>query len=117
MTPQELTAEMLRLSALLDDANRAMRDRGRKLAEHERDYRRARANAWLSTEGTAKEREDAVNAETADARYLRDLSEHERQAALEAVRNARTQLSVLQTVAGVEREVAAYGRTGPEVET
>lgn len=112
-TPVDLNAELVRLSKLLDKALESMRDRGRKLAEHERDYRRARAAGWLVVEGTAKEREDAVNALTADARYLRDLSDHDRQAAHEAVRNYRTQISALQTIANVARAEAAFARTGP----
>ena len=114
MTPAELTGELLRLSRLLDDANRAVRDRGRAQAEHERDYRKARALAWLDAAGTAQERKDAVDAATADERYARDLAESDHRAAWEAVRNLRVQMSALQTIAGVERETAAIGRTGPE---
>lgn len=117
MTSAELTQELLRLRKLLDDANAAVRDRGRKLAECERDYRLARAKAWHSTEGTAREREDEVNALTADERYARDLADSDRQAALEAVRNYRTQISALQTISGLEREMAAFDRTGVEVDT
>lgn len=116
MTPRELTDELMRLSRLLDEANRAMRDRGRAQAEHERDYRKARALAWLQAGGTAQERKDAVDAATADARYERDLSEADHRSALEAVRNLRTQMSVLQTIAGLERETAGIGRTGPQVQ-
>lgn len=114
MTPAELTDELLRLRGLLDQANTAVRDRGRKTAEAERDYREARAQAWLSAEGTAREREDVVNALTADSRYARDLADADRQAALEAVRNYRSQLSALQTISGLERELAAFDRTGPQ---
>lgn len=117
MTPGELTAELLRLSSLMDEANRAVRDRGRKQAEAERDYRKARALAWLETTGTAQERKDAVDASTADRRYERDLAESDHRAAWEAVRNYRTQVSALQTIAGLERETAALAATGPQVDT
>lgn len=113
MSPVDLTAELLRLSALLDDSLRAMRDRGRLLAERERDYRLERAKAWLTTDGTAKQREDAVNATTATHRYARDIADHDRQAAQEAVRNYRTQISALQTIANAAREELAMARTGP----
>ena len=115
MTGAELTAELVRLSRLLDDSLRAMRDRGRLLAELERDYRHARALAWIETDGTAKQREDDVNSMTADQRYARDIANHDRQAAQEAVRNYRAQLSALQTIANVERAEMELTRTGPEL--
>jgi hypothetical protein len=53
-------------------------------AAKERDYRQARARAWtLHTNGTAKEREDAVNDTTAPARYDRDVADGIVRAALE----------------------------------
>lgn len=117
MTPRELTDELLRLSRALDQANRAVRDRGRMQAEAERDYRKARALAWLEAGGTtAQQRKDEVDASTADERYARDLAESDHRAAWEAVRNYRTQISALQTIGGIERELAQYGRTGPEVD-
>ena len=115
VTPAELTSELLRLSRLMDDANRAVRDRGREQAEAERAYRKARALAWLEADGTAQERKDQVDAATADERYARDLAESDHRAAWEAVRNYRTQVSALQTIAGLERETAALAATGPEV--
>lgn len=116
MTPGELNSELLRLSRGLDDANRAVRDRGRQAADAERSYRKARAQAWLTVDGaTAAERKDQVDALTADDRYARDLAESDHRAAWEAVRNYRVQISALQTIAGVERETAALARTGPEV--
>ncbi len=116
MTPPELVAELLRLSARLDQGSLAVRDRGRALAEAERDYRKARAAAWLTVEeGVAAQRKDQVDGDTADLRYLRDLAGNDRQSALEAVRNGRTQISALQTIGGVERELAAFSRTSPEL--
>jgi hypothetical protein len=45
-------------------------------AEKEKEYRRERARCWArNTEGTAKEREDKVNDETAQFRYERDIAE------------------------------------------
>ena len=115
MNTAELVAELTRISGLLDESLRALRDRGRLLAERDRDYRHERAKAWLSTEGTAKQREDQVNAVTADRRYARDVADHDRQAAHEAVRNYRAQLSALQTIANAERAEAELARTGPQV--
>lgn len=116
MTPADLSGELIRLSRLLDEALRALRDRGRLLAERERDYRVERAKAWHTvTDGTAKQREDDVNAATANLRYARDVADHDRQAAQEAVRNYRQQISALQTIANALKEEVAMARTGPEV--
>lgn len=111
---RDLVDSMVRLSAQLDSALTHLKQRGEALAGKERDYRKARAVAWLETEGTAKQREDSVNAKTADERFERDLAQHAREAAQEAVRSYRTQLSVLQTIANAEREDRALSRTGPD---
>ena len=117
MTPGEMVSELLRLSSLLDQANTAVRDRGRAMADAERDYRKGKAQCWLTVDpdGTAQQRKDEVDGMTANLRRARDLAEHDRQAALEAVRNFRTQISALQSIAGVEREMVAFDRTGPQV--
>lgn len=115
MTPAELTDELRRLAGLLDQANTAVRDRGRQMAEAERAYRRARAHAWIeASDGTAQERKDMVDAMTADERYARDLAESDHRSAWEAVRNYRSQLSAVQTIAGLERETASLAATGPQ---
>lgn len=115
MTPPEIIAEARRLSGLLDEANKALRDRGRAEADAERAYRKARAESWFTVEGTAREKEDLVNGMTADLRHVRDTAQADVRAALEAVRNLRQQISLLQSLSGLERELAAYGRTSPEV--
>ena len=115
MTQIHLNRELLRLSALLDEALRAMRDRGRLAAERERDYRLARAKAWLTAEGTAGQKADEVNATTANERYARDIAESDTKAAGEAVRNYRQQLSCLQTISAAERAERELARYGPEM--
>lgn len=114
MNAFDLTAELMRLSKLENDALRAMRDRGRALAEREREYRLARATAWLTAEGTAKQKEDNVNALTADERYARDLASADTKVATEAVRNYRGQVSALQTAANVEKWERQLAATGPD---
>lgn len=88
MTVDYLT-EFKRLSALLEAALTNLRDQTLKLAQAENDYRKARAKAWLTAEGLAKQREDSVNAITADARRLRDLADGLRRLELETVRARR----------------------------
>lgn len=118
--------EMARLSRLIDAGLQAMRDQAQELADAEDAYRKAKSDAWMvcpnDEPGTkpadkdwiAAKREAWVNAQTADLRRRRDLAEGLRQAALEAVRSRRTQVSALQTLLNAEQEEAKFARTGPE---
>lgn len=114
MNLPDLTAELLRLSKLLDDALGYLRRSTEQYADAEHVYRLEKARAWIETPaGTVAEREAAVNGATAKLRRDRDLAEGMKQAGLEAVRSRRAQLSALQTLAGAYREEAMLARTGP----
>lgn len=115
MNLHELTSEMLRLSTILDKGIAALSKAGRDVATAENVYRQAVSEAWVKApEGTVPQREAWVNGQTAEKRLERDLADAERQAALEAVRSRRTQLSALQTVANAVRAEAEIGRYSPE---
>lgn len=108
----ELTQEAYRLSKLLDQGLEHLRGAATDVAAKEAAYRRARAIAWQHTTGTAKEREDLVNAETATEREARDAAENFRLAALESVRSRRVQITMCQTLVNAHRgelELATYG--------
>lgn len=106
----------MRLSKLLDDALSYLGRQVREYADAEQTYRQAKARAWVEAPaGTVPEREAHVNGLTAEERRAKDLAEGMRQAALEAVRSRRAQISALQTLANQRREEAAFARTGPEV--
>lgn len=114
MADYDLIGEMLRLSALIDKGVAALHTAAIGEADAEQTYREARAQAWLTAEGkTAKEREDEVNAVTSPQRHARDVAAGSRQAALEALRSRRQQLSALQTIANGERAEAEFARTAP----
>lgn len=120
MNITEAFAEANRLSRLIDAGIEAMREQSAALALSEHDYRKAKAEAWVRCprdEGTKKDwtagrREAWVDAETAGLRYKRDVAEGMRQAALEAVRARRTQVSVLQSLLNADRAEAEFARTG-----
>lgn len=102
------------LSALLDAALDELRTQAQKQAEAERDYRKARAKAWLEApKGLAKYREAWVDSVTADHRFERDLAEGLRLSALELVRSRRAQISMLQSLLNAHRAEAEFVRTGP----
>ena len=101
-----MVAEARRLSGLIDKGVQALRTAAQDAATAEQAYRQARANAWLTVDReatTAREREDVVNSVTSGERAERDLAEGERQAALEALRSRRTQLSALQSILSAMR--------------
>lgn len=111
----EATAEVKRLSRQLDNGLDVLRESAEQLAKAEMEYRKARAERWLEVEGTAAHREAQVDGLTADLRYLRDLAEGTRRAALESVRARSTQISMWQSLLNAHRAEADFVRTGPEV--
>ena len=113
MEIETLTAEAHRLSGLIDKGVAALRDAAVAYAEAEHDYRRAKAAAYLTTEGTVAEREAETYGLVGDRRRARDICDANRLAALEAVRSRRTQLSALQSVLAAHRSEADFARVGP----
>lgn len=111
----DLIAEARRLSSLIDNGVKALTEAAKQGAEAEYAYRLARAKAWAQTDGTAKQREDDVNAITAAERRVRDLAEAGRMSAIEALRSRRQQLSAVQSIAAAFRSEAEHTRYGPEV--
>jgi hypothetical protein len=109
----DLTAEALRLSSLLDRGVQALRQASVEFADAEHAYRRAKSQAYLTFEGTVGEREAQTYAVVGDLRHARDLADGLRQAALEAVRSRRTQLSAIQSLLAAHKSEADFARTGP----
>jgi len=108
----EYSTELFRLSALIDSGITALRDAANEAAHAEHDYRKAKAIAWTQApQGTVPVREAWVESETADQRLRLDLAEGQKQAALEAVRSRRQQLSGIQSLLAAHKEEAAFTRT------
>jgi len=109
----EMADEFARLSRNLDKGIAQLTQLAHEVAQAEADYRRAKSRAFVEApKGTVPEREAWVNAETADLRQARDLADGLRQAALEAVRSRRTQISALQTLLNAHEAEADFSRTG-----
>lgn len=114
-TLAEFSDEMRRLSRLLDSGLEVLRETAESLAKTEAAYRKAKSLAWVNNpEGTAKEREAKVDADTADLRYERDVADGVRRAALESVRARATQISALQSLLNAHRSEADFAKTRPE---
>ena len=121
-TTAELLAEMHRLSAKIDDGIRLLYEQTQAYAIAEDAYRRAKAMAWTTTKAgqgpksRVSDIEAAVDILVADERHRRNLAEGLRDAAVEALRSRRAQLSAVQTVANAlkaEAELAKYGSNQP----
>jgi len=104
--------DVRRISDLIDDALRDLRDASRAYADAEHAYRQAKARAWLAAKGTVPERESMVELRCGDLRYARDLADGSRSAAVESVRSRRAQLSALQSLLAASRAEAEFARTG-----
>ena len=115
LTLPDLAAEARRLSDKIDAGVSALNGAARDEADREHAYRKARAVAWQHTDGTAKQREDDVDSVTADERRARDIARGSRQAALEALRSRRQQLSAVQTLTAALKSELEHSQYGPGV--
>jgi len=111
-----MSRERQRLSDLIDRGNDATRKFVEQYADAERDYRRAKAEAWLrAPQGTVPERDAWVQGQTADLRHRRDVAEGLKRAAFEAVQSRKAQLSAWQTEVGLFKEELTFAKYGPEM--
>jgi len=113
MTPLEAADEMRELSGLLNAALEYLKAQTREYAEAEDGYRWAKANAYLAADGPVEERKMIADAKTSKERSRALLADGMRQAALEAVRSRRGQISALQSLLNAYRAEAEFARTTP----
>lgn len=113
MTPGEMATEMFRLSALLDSSLDLLNEQAREYASSEDAYRLARARAYIASSGTVDERKSQADLQTSQERQAAHLADGLRQAALEAVRSRRAQISALQSLMAAHRAEAEFVRSAP----
>ena len=113
-TPTELVAEMFRLSQNLDKGLEYLLDMSREWAESESAYRRDKAIAYLSATGSARTREMVADEKCEKQRHAAYLARGQKEAAKEAVRARRTQISALQSALSAVREEMGFAKTGTE---
>ena len=82
-------------------------------AEADRDYRCAKAKAYLKAFGTVAALEAQAAVEISQLRFEAKLAEDLELSALEAVRSRRSQLSATQSLANAVRAEAELARVGP----
>lgn len=126
MTPQEMAVEGRRLSGLLDSALGFLKEQIPAAAAAERDYRKAKSEAWLrcpnddagvkagEREWTASRREAWVNAQTADLRYVRDVADGMVRTGYQAVKSRQAQISLLQSEMNAFKAEANFAQYGPD---
>jgi hypothetical protein len=89
--------ELVRLSHLLDEAQKELDHWTREYAVTENNYRKRKAQVYLATEGTIEYRKMTVDNNSEHERVAAHLAEGLKVAALENVRNRRAQLNACQT--------------------
>lgn len=107
----ELHAEATRLSGLLDNGLKVLREAAVSLAHAENAYRKGIAGAWLQApDGISPARQAWVDAETADLRMARDLADAERSTAAQAVKARGIQLTMVMSLLSAHRAEAELQR-------
>jgi len=102
----DITREARRLRDLLGNGLTAFREQSVTVAEAERDYRKAKAEAWARRAGTGsvQERAAMVDADTADLRYARDVADALAKSARLAVQVRLSELDFLRSEFAALRE-------------
>lgn len=112
MNAADLNRQLLDAVKVLRESMDDLERRAVDYARGEKEYRKAKAIAYLASHGTVAEREaraeDAIN----ELRYRRDLAEGLRKSGIEAVQSNRAVVSAIQTIARLYTEEAAFDRTG-----
>lgn len=104
---------MISLSRSLDEALSYLRQMASEYAVAEDKYRMAKATSYLEAAGTVDARRAQVDLATSTERVAAHIAEGMKQAALEAVRSRRQQLSALQSLLSAHRAEAEFARTSP----
>ncbi len=113
LTSTELQTEMVRLSRQLDKGVEYLTTAAQDFATADAAYKRVRAQAFLEADGAMDMRSATADLAAAKERFDVKLADGMRQAALEAVRSRRQQISALQSLAGAMRAEAGFAMTGP----
>ena len=111
MNLPDLTVEGRRLSDLLDNGLKVLREASVKLAHAENAYRKGIAQAWLEApDGISPARQAWVDAHTADLRLDRDLEDAERSTAAQAVKARGIQMTLVMSLLSALRAEAELSR-------
>jgi broad specificity phosphatase PhoE len=103
--------EARKLRDLLDNGLTVFREQSIQAAVAERDYRKAKAEAWArrAGQGLAAERQAQVDSDTSDDRFARDLAEALAKSARLAVQVRLSELDFLRSEFAALREDMRLG--------
>lgn len=113
MNLQDIVREMRERSYQIDAALNFLRSVIVKAAEAEHDFRKEKAIRFLAADGAVAQREAAADLATVHLRKERDIASGMKDAAMEAVRSRRAQLSAVQSVANAFKAEIEFARTEP----
>lgn len=97
MNPESLNVELDQIAREMHSAQTDLEKYSEEWAYKENAYRRAKALAYLTSEGTVDNRKAIVDRDCEKERLAAHLSEGLMKSALENVRNRRAHLSAIQT--------------------
>lgn len=97
MNPETLNTELDQIAREMHNAQSDLEKYSEEWAYNENTYRRAKAIAYLTSEGTVDARRAIVDRDCEKERLAAHLSEGLMKSALENVRNRRAHLSAIQT--------------------
>ena len=115
LTSTELQSEMVRLSRQLDKGVEYLTTAAQDFAEADAAYKKVHAQAFLQANGSVPARTATADLAASKERFGVKLADGMRQAALEAVRSRRQQISALQSLAGAMRAEMGMAGKGPEM--
>lgn len=114
MTITELHEELWNRIQQLDQALAFLRKVSGEWSEADTAYRKKKAEVFLTSKGTDGQRKMRAEAECAELMEDAHTKDGLKQAALEAVRSRRSQISAIQSLVGGYRAEAEFARTGPD---
>jgi DNA-binding protein YbaB len=110
LLPAELNKDLMQLSKRLGAAQNQLKSACVNFARKEHAYRKAKALAYLSADGTVEKRKAEVDKICDDERKEAFLARAAKEASLENIRSIRAQLSALQSVAASLRSEMEMSR-------
>lgn len=116
ITVGAVIAEIHQRCGELDASLAFLREKTIESAQAEHDYRKERALRFLEADGAMDMRAASADAAAADLRLARDLAQGLREAAMEAVRSRRAQVSAAQTIGNLLRAEFEIAGKGPQRE-
>lgn len=112
MTPNDIAKNLIDLGRELNNLVRHFRDLELAAAEAKREAEVSYSRVYMSTEGTIEDRRQTAIGETANERYMADLSEREVAACKEAIKALHLRIEIGRTLSATTRDEMKLAGSG-----